>query len=214
MPNHGATIDRLSQLQDLLQSENSPLLAELKTHMAPYEGKISKTDYQRLGGQFAQQWVAKNLFGGQSPTRKDFEGPLRDFEYGRRADSFLADPRNAGTSREQFLTTLQQQTPQPLAKQLQSMEALWSLAPPQEQQATKVQPQQMAPPRQKPTSKSRVKPDPTDDEKLMDSQLMLLEQLGGGGGVTPVTGNGPGDRGGLPPQLNFYEADDPALRGR
>lgn len=195
-PDYGTTLNQLQQLQYMLQSDSSPLLGELKQHMAPYQGKVSPEEYQRMGGQFVQNWVAQNMFGGRLPTREDFDGPLRDFEYGKRAEALMADPAYAksagGKTREQLITELRHTTPQPLEKQLHAMEALWSLVPSEgpKQKAVEMPPIEMKsaprkatfkPAAAKPKQKraSSLPADASDDQRLGESGLMLLQQLGG-----------------------------------
>lgn len=211
-PNYGETLNQLQQLQYMLQSENSPVLGELQHYLQPYRQRMLASggeptpeqmdEYKRVGGQFVQDWVAKNMFGGKLPTREDFNGPLRDFEYGKRAEALMADPSYAqsagGKTRDQLIAELRQTTPQPLEKQLAAMEALWSLVPsegpkPQQKQAV----MEMAPIEMKATpkratfssGKRQTKPktkqsslpaDATDDQRLGEAGLMLLQQLGNG----------------------------------
>jgi hypothetical protein len=207
---YNKALDSLSQLENHLVNDKSPLVAELKAYMAPYEaavkaGQITEKDYMRIGGKFSQDWVNKNLFGGEGiPNDDEMKGPMLQAELARRAQTAAADPRHAEMLKQQPSLAAagggDADSPYgPLGRQAGALAALAALAPPEEepqpQPAAPVPPQPRVAPMPMPAQPDSPKlaralksgaegvmvpavgPDGSDEEKLGESQLLLLRQL-------------------------------------
>ncbi len=176
MANPQPDYDKLYQVQSWLTDGSSPMVAHLQKVMAPYEGKVSKQEYSQRGAQEMMKWLHSQFEGGKVPDAK----AAQDFDYARRQQQMMADPQFKGTPEDAdktvrsgepaygnayaLIQTLQNLLPkQPPAAITMPAEPISGTAKPRPSQ-----PHPVAPPR----SGSL-----TDDEKLSDTQLRLLEGL-------------------------------------
>ncbi len=185
--------DKLYQVQSWVSDQNSPLQQHLKKVMTPYDakfkamgesGKMTMDQYQQAAKEYNQiaaqemmKWMHSQFAGGKIPDAS----AAQEFDYARRQQKMLTDPQFKGS-------------PEDVDKAVRSGEPAYGNA-----YAVLKQVQDMIPqPNKSPTLTRpaestnasiapRPKPGPvatpgtggplTDDEKLSDTQLRLLEGL-------------------------------------
>lgn len=171
--------DLLNQVQDWLSNPNSPLVKQVQSEMAQYENQKGMTPdkYNQIAATKLMEKVQQQ-FGGQIPDRKAAE----DYDYGRRAQQLQQDPQFKGLPEDAMTTVRGDGSGKtPYANAYGALDALRQYLPKQPPPT----------PASLPTSGGngtpgaaaskpapiQMKPGASDDEKLNETQLALLQGL-------------------------------------
>lgn len=189
MANKQSPSDLLNQVEYWASSPESPLLLEVRKQLAPLEQKAAGLDekspeFQKLNADYQRQAAALLLqkmqaqFGGAIPDRKGME----DADFKQRSGGDPAVEKQLRESSKDM----------PFARGYSVLEELQRIANPNPKASTITEPGKPTPvsPSPRPSQPPKLrggKPAETDDERLTETQLLMLYNLAGGGGPDPTT---------------------------
>ncbi len=182
MANSQPDYDKLYQVQSWVSDQNSPLQQHLRKAMGE-SGKMTldeheqaTNEYNRTAAQEMMKWMHSQFAGGKIPNAND----AQEFDYARRQQKMLSDPQFKG-SPEDAGTAVRSGEPAygnayALIKQVQDM--IPTQKPAALTMPAKSVNASIAPPKKSSAVSTPGTGGPlTDDEKLSDTQLKLLEGL-------------------------------------
>ncbi len=193
MANPQPDYDKLMNIQDWIFNPNSPLQKHLKEAMIPHQaafdakaksGKMTLDEYEQANDQYHKaasqemlKWIHSQFEGGKVPDAKD----AQEYEYARRQQKMLADGFTGGPEEADKIVRSGQPA---YGNAYTLLSQLQQIIPKQQTAAITMPAGSMTAAPTRPTSRASA-PVATpgtggpmsDDEKLSDTQLKLLEGL-------------------------------------